>query len=296
MQISRKVTSQSVRIILLVLITAGTGFSYTVEKSGVPAHSAPDCKTVITQMLDSMSNVRAMRFKMKILERIKGQLMNYGSQGKYVKSPRKIYLELNGPEVLWKEGWNNGQALVNPGGFPYFNLNLDPYGSIMREGQHHTIFEIGFTYFEDIIRNAMQRAGNDFNKHIKLVGSATWNGNDCWLVSLEYPEFAFIDYTVRKGDNLLKIAREKRVAEYMILEGNTKMKDFYDVKPGQVIRIPNAYARKTTIMINKKSFLPVNTKIYDNQGLFESYEYHMLQANVNIPDVEFSKEYQGYKF
>lgn len=247
-------------------------------------------------MLDSMRAVKSMRFQMKVIERIKGKQMNYASIGKFVKKPRKIYLSLNGPEVLWKEGWNNGQALVNPGGFPYFNMNLDPYGSIMREGQHHTILDIGFEYFHEILTNAMQRAGADFNKYFRIVGSTNWNGRDCWLVILEYPDFGFVDHTVKKGENLLTIGKEKCIAEYMILEANPKVKDYYDVKQGQLIRIPNAYARKTTVMIDKNSFLPINSKIYDEKGLFESYEYLSLQANARIADEEFTKTYKGYKF
>lgn len=243
-----------------------------------------------------MDALKSMRFHMKVIERIKGKQMNYGSKGKYVRSPRKIYLDLTGPEVLWKEGWNNGQALVNPGGFPYFNLNLDPYGSIMRDGQHHTIFEIGFEYFHNILGNALKVTGPQFNKYFKLVGSTTWNGHDCWLITLEYPEFGMVDHTVKKGENLLKIGKEKFVAEYMILEANPKIKDFYDIKPGQVIRIPNAYARKTTVMVDKKMLLPVNSKIYDDKGLFESYEYHMIQPNAKIAEEEFTKNYKGYKF
>ncbi len=244
-----------------------------------------------------MENVSSMRFHMKADERIKGKMMHYGSKGKYIRKPRKIYVEMNGPEVLWKEGTNGGHALVNPGGFPYFNLNLDPMGTLMRDGQHHTIFEIGFDYFSDVVKNSMKTAESNFSKYFKLVGSTTWNGKDCWLVTIEYPEFAYVDYTVKKGENILKIAKDKKVGEYMILESNTgKVKDYYDVKTGQVIRIPNAYARKTTMMIDKTLLLPVNSKVYDEKGLFESYEYHAIQVNVKIADEEFTKEYKGYKF
>ena len=42
-------------------------------------------------------------------------------------------------EVLFIKGHET--ALVNPNGFPWFNLKLNPVGSRMTKNQHHTIIE-----------------------------------------------------------------------------------------------------------------------------------------------------------
>ena len=46
----------------------------------------------------------------------------------------------------------------------------------------------------------------------------------------------------------------------------------------------------------QKTNLPVVIKIYDEQGLFEQYEYHNLQVNPVLKDIEFTKAYKDYKF
>ena len=258
----------------------------------------PGAEEVVQKMLNAIGNLKTLKFHLKNSERIKGKFFFTESQAKLQISPRKLYLYLRGPELLWKEGWNGGNALVNPGGFPYVNLNLDPMCSILRENQHHTIHEMGFEYYGDVLKYALQKLSEEeISRNFKLVGETKWNQRDCYLISVEYPEFKFIEYKVKKGENLITIARSRRIAEYMILEQNTpKLKDYHDVKEGQTILIPNAYARKTLMFIDREYFLPINTKIYDDKGLFESYEYHSLEVNPKISDEEFTKSYKGYKF
>ena len=53
---------------------------------------------------------------------------------------------------------------------------------------------------------------------------------------------------------------------------------------------------KLILYIDKATYLPRIIKVYDDKGLFESYEYHNLQLNPHIADEEFTKEYKGYKF
>ncbi len=256
-----------------------------------------DCRTVLNQMLDSMREVGSMRFYLKITERAEGKYYHYESKGKFNRSPRKIYVFMRGPELLWKEGWNSGKALVNPGGFPYINLNLDPMGSLIRDKQHHTIFEMGMDYFADVLGGSIKKNEKDFDKYFRLVGSTTWNNRPCHLVIMEFPGYAYENYKVKKGQNILKIARELNVSEFMVLEINSeKVKDYYDVEEGQIIKVPNAYAKKTTLMIDKDLMLPINSIIYDEKGIFESYEYHEISVNVKFKEDEFTKDFEGYGF
>ncbi len=77
---------------------------------------------------------------------------------------------MNGPEVLWIAGANNGNAIVNPGTFPYITLNLDPMGSIMRKNQHHTINELGMEYVGEILKDGIKHFGDQLDKHFVIVG------------------------------------------------------------------------------------------------------------------------------
>jgi outer membrane lipoprotein-sorting protein len=82
----------------------------------------------------------------------------------------------------------------------------------------------------------------------------------------------------------------------MVLENNPKLSSYNDVKAGDVIKIPNAYAKLTLLLIDKEYLLPVNNKVFDDKGLYETYEYYDLQVNSPIAPEEFTKNYKGYHF
>lgn len=223
-------------------------------------------------------------------------MLNTESVVKLQVSPRKLYLYLKGPEVLWIEGQNNGNALVNPGTFPYVNMNLDPHGSLMRKDQHHTIHEMGFTYLRDVLGALVKKAGDKFDKYFSYTGEDKWNGRPCHKLLINYSEFAYTTYTVKKGENLVTIARKLNVGEYMILEQNKEVSDYDDVKEGDKLQVPNAYAKMVILYVDKQHHLPVSIKIFDDKGLYESYEYYTLLVNPTIADEEFTKTYKDYNF
>jgi outer membrane lipoprotein-sorting protein len=250
---------------------------------------------LINSFFDAVDNIKTLRFNMQCNERIKGTLKHYESKAKLQTSPRKIYLSLKGPELLWIQGQNGGDAYVNPGTFPYINLNLDPYGSIMRKDQHHTIHEMGFRYLADIIKEGAIRSGDKMDKYFTFSGEEKFNGRTCYKLSISFPDFSWGPYVVKKGENLITIARKLKVSEYMILTYNN-LGWYDDIKEGQTIQVPNAYAKLTLLLLDKELLLPINIKVFDDKGLFETYEYSDLKVNQPIPDVEFSKEFPGYNF
>ena len=127
----------------------------------------PSCREIIEQMLDSIKVIKTQRYSVKSTERVEGHLLFAESQVKIVNNPKKIYFfnPKKNIEVLWVQGTNDGNALVHAGSVPLMNFNLDPYGSIMRKDQHHTIFELGFQYVGLTIANTIIKAPKDFDKH-----------------------------------------------------------------------------------------------------------------------------------
>jgi hypothetical protein len=81
----------------------------------------------------------------------------------------------------------------------------------------------------------------------------------------------------------------------MILEKN-KISWYDKVSEGQKILIPNIFSPKVVLYIDKILRLPIYQEVYDDNGLFEVYEYHGLIVNPTIPADEFSKKYKEYKF
>jgi len=255
------------------------------------------CKEILSKTIVAVEEIKTLKFHLQCMERFNGELLTTESQVKLNRSPRKIYIYLKGPEILWIEGKNNGNTLVNPQGFPYINLSLDPLGNLMRDKQHHTIHQMGFSYFADVIDNSIKLLGEDFDEYFKCAGIISWNNNDCYYITAEYPDFKYIDYTVLKGETLVTIAQKLKVSDYMILELNEeKVNNYKDVKKNQIIKVPNVYGSKIILYIDKQNFIPRVIKVYDEKGLFESYEYHDLELNPEILDEEFSKNYKGYGF
>jgi hypothetical protein len=266
--------------------------SYTAKKT----ENKTGGRELIDKIFEAINNIKTLRYSLHINERIKGHMRYSESNVKLQISPRKLYLHLRGPEVLWIQGANNGEALVNPNAFPYMNLNLDPYGSLMRKDQHHTIHEMGFTYLADILKDGMKRVGPKLDKYFMFLGEEKFNNRTCYKLSINFPDFAWGPYTVKKGENVTTIARKLRVSEYMVLENNPKVDGYNDVKEGQIIQVPNEYAKLTLLLIDKEYLVPVNNTIFDDKGLFETYEYYNLQINSTIAPEEFTKNYKGYNF
>ncbi len=283
------------RVIFSVLIVTAV---LTLLNSFTAA-TAPtlSCKEILEKMVKTVNEVERLKYNLKLTERVKNKYNNFGSSVKVQRKPRQLYLYTSGIEVLWLEGKNKGKALVKPNSFPYVNLNLDPMGSLMRQDQHHTINEMGFDYVATVIDLNIKRVGINFDDYFKLEGEETINNRPCYKISITNKDFAFVNYTVLKGEDLTKIARKLNVAEYMILENNSdKVDDFEDVKEGQVIKVPNAYAKFVICYIDKLFFLPIGTRIYDHKGLFEQYDYYFVQLNPKIDAIEFSKENKAYGF
>ncbi|MCC6370689.1 MAG: DUF1571 domain-containing protein [Bacteroidia bacterium] len=258
----------------------------------------PSCHDIVTKSLTSIKEVKGLKYHLKITERGKKGMNYYESAVKFSRNPRLIYLYIKGIEVLWLQGKNNGKALVKPNSFPFFNLNLDPMGDLMRQDQHHTLNEMGYDYFASIIQNTVDKLGPaKFNEVFKYGGLERINGRPCYKIIIDNKDFGYVDYTIGDNENITSIARKHHIAEYMILEKNKKFKDYFDIlKKGEVIKIPNWYCRSVVMFVDQLYFLPISLKVLDDKGLFEEYNYHFLQVNPKFEEGEFTRNYKEYGF
>jgi hypothetical protein len=276
-------------VLLLLLQVICTKFS--------AQSSELNCYEIVTKSLTSIREVKGLKYHLKITERGKKGFNYYESSVKFSRNPRLIYLYIKGIEVLWLQGKNNGKALVKPNSFPFFNLNLDPMGDLMRQDQHHTLNEMGYDYFASIIQNTVDRLGDKFDDTFKYAGQERMNNRPCYKIVIDNKDFAYVNYTIGENESITSIARKHHVAEYMILEKNKKFKDYFDIlKKGEVIQIPNWYCRSVVMYIDQLYFLPVSIKVSDDKGLFEEYNYNFLQVNPKFEEGEFTRDYKDYGF
>jgi hypothetical protein len=282
------------RLLLLLLL-----FCTAPLVSFGPADNTMTAHKLLDNFFAGVSKVQTLYFKLTCKERLidKGKFRCDSSITKYQKSPRRIYMKMsNGAELLWGPDMNSGDALVHPNGFPYFNLNLNPDGSLMRKNQHHGIADAGFDYFAGLIKAAVVRADKDFDSHFFYQGEITYNGFKCQKLLIIDPGFKFIAYTVQKGETIFTIAKKFYVNEYMILKHNPKIGSYTDVKEGQSILVPTNYGMVVSVYIDETMMLPVMMRAEDEKGLYEEYDYTELKMNPDFKSEEFSKEYKAYHF
>jgi len=244
--------------------------------------------------------IKSLIYTLRKTERFAGVMMEQQSFVKLALDPFRIYMKQMGPtdglEILYVSGTNNNKALINPNGFPWFNLSLDPYGKIMRRNQHHTIFHSGFDYVVSILELLSNKYKSNIDSMITIQGSIDWQGNDCYKLVLDNPHFKYIDYIIREGETLLSIADKYKISEHMIMDRNRDI-DFYDdFHVGQLIQIPNDYAAKMVLYLDKERMIPIVMMVYDDEGLYEKFEYLSIELNPKIPAEEFSEDFEDYGY
>lgn len=280
-------------IFISVIFAVAAFFAASGKASGQSAHE------IVKSMFTATRQLRTMTYTMKKAERINGSLAAQRSFVKLQRHPLKVYLRQEHPkagmEVLYVEGANNNHARVNTNGFPWVTLTLDPYGSTMRNNQHHTIHDGGYDLFVSILEYLFNKYGSATSSMLKK-DTIIWNGHKCHAITFDNPHFKYINYTVKPGETVVTIAGKYKLSEYMILEKNKQIGFYDEVKPGQVIQIPNDYAPRLVLYIDALRKIPLVMKVYDEKGLFEQYEYTNIILNPSFKAEEFDEEYPGYDF
>jgi outer membrane lipoprotein-sorting protein len=261
------------------------------------AQSQKEARIVYDRMMNAMQSVRAASFTLELKERIYGKIDEGVIQVKLETNPLKVYLKSvkpdAGAEVLYVEGSNNNKALINPNAFPYFNISLSPNNPLLRKHHHHTILQMGFAHAYSIMKYYETTEKDRFYSKLKL--SEDKNGT-YHILAIDNDEFGFINYKVGKGEDLTSISKKFHVNDQMVLELNQGITDFDDVTAGQVITLPNSYAKKIVMYIDKKNMLPVRQITYDLKGLYSDAEFTNLKVNPTFSNTDFSSDNPQYGF
>jgi hypothetical protein len=263
-------------------------------------NDAPKAFQIAVDMFAQTKKIETLTYTIRKLERFKTGTLDQLAFVKLNREPLKVYTKKlgnkGGVEVLYIAGEHNNMALINPNGFPWVSLRLDPYGSIMRKDQHHIIQRSGFDHVISILEFLFKKYGDATQGMTSLSRDTTWQGRECWVIGFDNPNFKYEKYAVAKGENLLDIASRSKLSEHMILEINPHLSDFNDVKEGDIIEVPNDYATKMILFIDKQSNLPVVMKVFDDKGLYEQYEFQDLKVNPKLEAIDFSPDNKQYGF
>ncbi|WP_460514289.1 DUF1571 domain-containing protein [Hymenobacter jeollabukensis] len=256
---------------------------------------APTTDALLTRLGTAISKLQTLRCNVKASERHPDGYQQARTLMKIATSPLRIYLRnQKGIEVLYVQGQNNGDAWVYPAKFPYVTISLDPNGSLMHRNQHHSVLDAGYGVIADLIRIPPQRS-EAYRRSFRYQGDTTIQGRPCYLLRSDFPQFRYISYKTTGGETAAKIAERFGCGEYRIAQRNDI--GYEDVLPeGKTLQVPNAYGRRTILCVDQKLMLPLAVAVWDDKGLFESFEFSQVVPNQPIPPAEFSKDYKDYKF
>lgn len=191
-------------------------------------------------------------------------------------------------------GLGAGLGTLPSGAFPYVTLSLNPLGTLMRKGQHHTALHAGFGMISDLLNGPGGHTDNVYTRSFRYAGDSTAQGRPCYILRSDYPQFRYLTYRAGKNESITSVADRFGCGEYRIAERNNLDLDS-KLTEGQVVQVPNAYGRRVIVLVDTKTYLPASVTVYDDRGLYEQYNFRNAVANQPIPLAEFSKDYKGYK-
>ena len=248
-------------------------------------------------MIESITKINTIQYELHAKELIGDKIKYTHSKIKLQKDPFCFYNYIMNPddgvEVLFT--YKNKYALVNPNGFPFLNLKLDPYGRLMRKNQHHTLFDAGFDKFKEIVLSVLELLKESPKKYITDLGFNYIRHKKCKVLKVVNSDFAFSEYIVKDGEDIEIIASNFNLSSYVILVKNNI--NFYNnIDAGDKILIPNSYAEEFEIWVDLESNLPILQKIFVNNELIEHYEFDKVIINPEFSIDEFEEKNSEYSF
>jgi uncharacterized protein DUF1571 len=266
----------------------------------IPFSSSPSsgqsAQEIINLMYQDAGNINGFVAEINKIERVDDEYIVQLSSVKLNRQPYKVYIKQLAPkkgvEVLASKGGE--KAVVNLNSFPWINIYLDPYGTLMRRNQHHLVFDSGFDLMIKILKHELKDEG----AHNKLIRKEDifWQGRKMHQIELVNNDYAIINYVVGKDEDVDIIAHKLNINAYAVIELNEAIDDYDDVEEGQVIKVPNHYAKSMSLLIDQQTHLPLVIKVFDNKGLYEKYEYNSIVLNPSFAHDEFTLQYAEYNF
>lgn len=248
-------------------------------------------------MVESISSVNTLEYELHAKELMDDKIFYTHSRVKLQKEPFCFYNYIIKPdigvEILFTH--KNKYAFINPNGFPFINLKLDPSGKLIRRNQHHTLFDAGFDNFKNIVLSVLELLKVSPDRYIIDLGIKRINNTECQVLKVVNPDFSFSEYIVQKGEDVESIAKKRNLSSYLILVKNN-LSFYNDVTAGDKILIPNSYGEQFEIWIDLQSSLPIVQKVFVNKKLFEYYEFEKIVVNPEFSYDEFDKNYVEYNF
>jgi len=242
----------------------------------------PEIEVLNSSMFDAIDRIEFHDFNLEKHERIDG-IMGY-EKWKVEVNYKPYWISMDrttpedGPKLYWHENKNDGDAKVDPNGFPWIDLYLDPRGKTLNKKAHHNIFSLGLKHFGNVWHSMCYKNGV-LRDEIEVLGTEKVDGRVTWVLSLEIPEYSSFKIKVKKDESIFTISERYLVPADKIVMINPDVDDIFDVDEGQEILVPTHYASSGKLWLDQETSLPIKQEVYDEKGLYERYVYLGVQVN-----------------
>ncbi len=180
-----------------------------------------------------------------------------------------------GREIAWAAGEHGGRLRVDPNGFPWIPLTLDPYGSVALRETRHPVPESSIPFLVGLVVRNVRAAAERGEGGSRVLGAETLFGRPVWRLEAWGPAIVRED-TIGPGERLWDVARRAGHPVSPILQANFERgwRTGNDGRPGDLVRVPLYDATRIDLWIDRETHIPLKVLIYDLEGrLFERFEH-----------------------
>ncbi|MEZ4827903.1 MAG: LysM peptidoglycan-binding domain-containing protein [Bacteroidia bacterium] len=238
---------------------------------------------ILQSMHEQIRSISHHSYHLKVEERRTDHSIHQAEMLVSVQNePLKVQLEPLKPNkgalIEYDAASNSREAVVTPSKWvPAVRFSEDIHGKMLRRG-HYAINETTLAFFDRVVSQLEETFVQKevYGQSVRYPGDETVEGLACYRIELFDPTYTINTYTVKEGESLISIARKQRVNPYKIRELNPEIEDYYQISPGQRIRIPSSYCKRCVVLVDKTQFLPRRMEVYDEKGCFEKFVFSQL--------------------
>jgi hypothetical protein len=254
---------------------------------------------ILSMMNEAVVKNNTLEYDFKMQERWMGKTNIAENHTKLRMSPYAVYMKFNisptpAKEVLYNASLYGSKAQVNIGKY-IPTIGLEATGSKMRAGQHHTLMDGGVSTINKLLQKTYLTHAKEMESNAVVEQNVIHLGKKCIKLTLNSTTFSYIKYTCKKGDNATKLAKERLISEYLILEKN-KLGSYDESLEGKSIFLPTVYNKKAIMFLDIETNIPIHQEFYDDIGIFEQYTYLNIKRNPVFTELDFSKDNKAYGY
>jgi hypothetical protein len=259
----------------------------------------PTVGEVLAMMNTSTIKNNTLEYDFKMQERWMGKTNKAENHTKLSISPYSVYMKFSvssspAKEVLYNPALYGSKAQVNIGKY-IPTIGLEPLGNKMRSGQHHTLLDGGVSTINRLMQKTYITHAKEMEANAVIEPLVVFMGKNCLKMTLNSTTFAYSKYVGKKGDNAAKLAKDKLLSEYLILEKNN-LSNYEESLEGRTILLPNLYNKKSILYLDLETHIPIHQEFYDDMGIFEQYTYFNIKQNPVFNALDFNKDNKTYGF